>query len=651
MAKLKRDDELFDLLQPILKEYSPVKGDKSNDTLIKKLVRYPDLEEKAFYAGTYPDIMFSDSRNPDKALRSYLFNLKEKAANRDIANIYEALDKNPKLRSKIVDIVKESTGPDIDPGMITVEDVFDESLLHDRTDKWVNGKDGKEYLRQISSEVRRNELLRQLSDLPYKDLPEQIAVLRERYEQISGNSYEIPATTYKREFVTLRQKLGIAIAKKGDRFDDIKNLDPSYDYRRIADKVGTLKNGNLSKEQEEFLERQIRYLESDVSVLGDYEKLASQIGVDIKLPKNLSVKDKISEYRKRLGERLQEISGNADISKKSLAYLDLVESQRQQNPDLYKRTVEELSKEEGIGARRAERWEEKHVPLTTWQELGKTIEAERTERRQELFSDATTTERFQELWKDTKYRSSVSWSQKLDSNGELVLRSDGKPLMVPDGISFVDKQPFRTVLDSDKLKDALQKRIEKLKTKTREELLQDEWESFDSKIRSNNPKYRSSWGWEETKRSDDTVSRHLKGVVRFNGKFYREDRDKDQLESDYGAAVKDSVSKIEEAKKRILDIKKQKVANLEQEISDRKQDDRDTTKLEDRLKKQQDSIDAFDQKDYSYSNIKSYDLRAGVVKSAADFLSAKADILELDPFFDVNKALQGVKPEDRVKKS
>lgn len=561
MAKLIKDEELFNLLQPVIKEYLTVGGDKSSDALIKKLARYPDLEDKAFAAITYPDHMFGHEKKFDRALRSYLFDLKEEAVHRDIAGIYQRLTEEPRLHTKILDVVKKDLDPDIDSTMATVEDVFDETLFHDRTDRWVTGKDGKEYLRQASTEVRRNELLRQLSDLPYVDLPDKIQTLREQYEQISGENYDTPATTYKREYVTLRQKLGIAIAKKGNVFDSIKEFDPAYDYRRIADRIGRLNNGTLSKEQQEFLEQQVRYLNSDVSVLRDYEKLASQISVDIKLPKSMSVKDKISEYRKQLGGRLQEISGNVDISKKSLAYLDLVESKKKDNPELYKKTVEELSKEPGIGGYRAARWSTKKnpVPLTAWQEIGL----------------------------------------------------------------------------------AVQQRKEQLKVSTRVELEQDTWDNFNRKVSGEDPKYRSSWGWEETKRDDGTVARHLKGVTKFNGKFYRDSVDREQLLADYANKTNDDVTRIVEAKKRILD-------NLNREIQEQKQADRSVAKLEERLVKQQQDIVALEQKSYSYDNIGSYDRRAATVKEAADLLSVKADILETDPAFDFNKVLRGINREDRV---
>lgn len=536
MAKLKRDDELFNMLQDILYVYDLEPGDGSNDDLIEKMHGYDELEKKAKDAAEHFQTKFKGEKNPEKALRRYLVSLKEEAMQKDIELIYGLIDDDPTLKNRILKIVEQGIDPeiraDIDPSTLSVKDIFDESLFHERTDRWVTGKNGKEYLRATSMETRRNELIRQLSDLPYPELPDKITALREQYVQISGKKYKAPATTYKREYVTLRQRIGKLVAEKGGIVDSIERLDPAYDYRRIADKVGKLQNGNLSKEQQEFLDQQVRYLEGDAAVLRSYKELAEKFKAEVKPPSDkLSVKDQILQYRKQFGERLQEISGNADISKKSLAYLDLVESKKGDNPQLYQETVADLAKEPGIGEYRAKRWSsgEHTVPLTAWKSRASDIIKKQEERRQFLFSDSTAFEDFQEAWKDPKNRSAVVWKKAKDKNGNPVLRKDGKPVMVPEDITKFAGKYYRTGIDDKILADTKRSMTEELFSAfTSLEDFRKLWKKRE---------YRSLIPWVQAtdkngapvNRSDGNPLMVPKGVTRFEGHAFRTDTDSEAL--------------------------------------------------------------------------------------------------------------------------
>lgn len=725
MAKLKRDDELFNMLQDILYVYDLEPGDGSNDDLIEKMHGYDELEKKAKDAAEHFQTKFKGEKNPEKALRRYLVSLKEEAMQKDIELIYGLIDDDPTLKNRILKIVEQGIDPeiraDIDPSTLSVKDIFDESLFHERTDRWVTGKNGKEYLRATSMETRRNELIRQLSDLPYPELPDKITALREQYVQISEKKYKAPATTYKREYVTLRQRIGKLVAEKGGIVDSIERLDPAYDYRRIADKVGKLQGGNLSKEQQEFLDRQVRYLEGDVAILRSYKELAEKFKAEVKPPSDkLSVKDQILQYRKQFGERLQEISGNADISKKSLAYLDLVESKKGDNPQLYQETVADLAKEPGIGEYRAKRWSsgDRTVPLTAWKSRASDIIKKQEERRQFLFFDSTAFEDFQEAWKDPKnrsavvwkkakdkngnpvlrkdgkpvmvpeditkfagkyyrtgiddkiladtkrsmteelfsaftsledfrklwkkpeYRNLVSWAQAKDKNGAPVNRADGSPLMVPKGVTRFEGHVFRTDTDREALAAAKQERAARLKAATRTELEQDSWEDFNRKIQGEDPKYRSSWYWkEETDANGKVTKRYLDKLVSFGGNRYREGIDDQRLADDFARTVGEAPSTAEAAKQRILAVKQGQIDQLTVDIAAARTAGKDVSGLEGALERKREQLAKLESRDYSYSHIGSLDKRAAFIKEAADRLSVKADILELDPAFQFHNGL------------
>lgn len=741
MAKLKRDDELYKLLtDEVFSYYDLEPGDGSNDDLIEnKMTGYDELQKEARYAKDHFETMFGGEKNPKKALRRYLVDLKEEAMQKDIDLIYRSIDAIPILKNKILEIVKQGMDPDIrdspDRPKISVKDIFDETLFHERTDRWVTGKDGKKYLRAVSRETKRNELLRQLSDLPYPELPGKVKELREQYLDISGEQeYTVPATTYKREYVTLRQKIGKLVAEKGGITGSIERLDPAYDYRRIADKVGKLQDGNLSKEQQEFLDRQVRYLEGDVAILMSYKELAEQLKLEIKPPSDkLSVKDQILQYRKQLGDRLQEISGNVDISKKSLAYLDLVESKKGNNPTLYQETVADLAKEPGIGEYRAKRWSsgEKTVPLTAWKSRASDIIKKQEERRQFLFSDSTTFEDFQEAWKDhpenrglvawkplydkdgkpvlrkkdgkkvmipegvtkfgdkyyrtgiddkiladtkrnmteelfsaftsledfrklwkkPEYRSLIPWVQAINKNGAPVNRSDGSPLMVPEGVTRFEGHVFRTDTDSEALAAAKRERTARLKAATRAELEQDSWEDFNKKIQGKDPKYRSSWYWKEETDADGKVTkRYLDGLVSFGGNRYRVGIDDQRLAEDFARAVGNAPAEIEAAKKRILEVRKLRIDQLVEDIEKKRATGQDVTVLEKALDRRQKSYDVLEGKDYTYRTIGSYDIRKSLIIQASKLLPIKAEIAEIDPAFYIGNMLDNV-PDDEKEKT
>lgn len=431
---MKRDDELLGLLKPILLSHPiSTKGDSSNESLFKK-ISYPDLVEEAETYLNYGDIAFG--KNYKKSVRRELFRIKEESFTREIEDIYKKISDSPELESKVLDIVKTMYPDDPNP---EVTDIFDETLANSRiNNKVIKSKSG-DYVRTTTMEATRNELLRQLSDLPYPELQDKVLSLREQYKAFSGKSYKVPATTFKREFVTVRQLLGREIAKSSGALDKISQLDPSYDYRKIADKVGKIENGTLSEQQQSVIEQQVRNLENDVSILRSYEELAVKTDKNPRPPENLSIKDKISFYRRELAGSLDILESKTDVSKTSAAFLDLVEDQKKNNPELYKRTAKKLSQELNFDERRTQNLSNKKVPLTAW----KDIEASIKSRRQEIFNPTTSLERFRELLQDPKYRSSLE---------RRII--DGKPAGFL-GIEKFDGQYYRTTVDNEQYKSAV----------------------------------------------------------------------------------------------------------------------------------------------------------------------------------------------------
>lgn len=649
---IKRDDKLYNLIRPLLEQYRyerPEKGQNLQQILLGK-IRYPDLQEIAL------EYVKSNETGllPDKDFKRELISLKEDSAGKSIDDLIVSITKSdPFLKKSLLEIglsrvhdgeAKEKLRSLVTDRSIPVASVFfDHNLIRQRTVRTVKNKKGELYERKGTQEATLNDMLRQLSDAAYPDIRDEVNNLRETYVDLSGSDdYKIPGTTYLRESVVLRQKIGKLIAEKGNVSDDIRRLDPNYNYRRIADKIGNLESGTLSKEQQEFLDRQVGYLKSDISILEDYEKLAQQLGESFEPAKNLSVRDKISEYRKRLGGRLQEISGNAEISKKSLAYLDLVESKKKDNPQLYKETVEELSKDEKIGTWRAKQWsgEQKSVPLTAWYSKAADIEKKQEERRSVLFSGETTFEDFQEAWKDPKNRGLAAWIPATDKDGNQILRQDGTPVMIPKGVTKVEGQFFRTGVDDELLAVAKQERINRLKTATRNELEQASWEDFNKKIQSDDPKYRSSWYWrEETDPDSKVTKRYLDKVISFKGNRYREGIDDARLQRDYSAAVVQDQARISAARQTLISVQEQKIQQLSDIIAKKKAAGGDIASLEELLKKKQDQLEQQRTKSYDYEGYKNYDKRVAAVRSAADILSVRADILQQDPNFNFVKLL------------
>lgn len=649
---IKRDDKLYNLIRPLLEQYRYERPKKDQDfqQILLDKIRYPELQEIASdYVKKHETGLLLD-----KDFKRELISLKEESAGKSIDDLIVSITKSdPFLRNSLLEMglsrVHDGEAREkfrsyvADRSMPVASVFFDYNLIRQRTVRTVKNKKGELYERKGTQEATLNDMLRQLSDAAYPDIEDKVKNLRKTYVDLSGdNDYKIPGTTYLRESVVLRQKIGKLIAEKGNVSDDIKHLDPNYNYRRIADKIGNLESGTLSKEQQEFLDRQIRYLKSDISILEDYGKLTQQLGESFEPAKNLSVRDKISEYRKRLSGRLQEISGNAEISKKSLAYLDLVESKKKDNPQLYKETVEELSKDEKIGVWRAKQWsgEQKFVPLTAWYSKAADIEKKREERRNVLFSGETTFEDFQEAWKDPKNRGLATWVPATDKDGNQILRQDGTPVMVPKGVTKVEGQFFRTGVDDELLAVAKQERINRLKTATRAELEQASWEDFNKKIQSDDPKYRSSWYWREETDADGKVTkRYLDKVISFKGNRYREGIDDAKLQQDYSAAVAEDQARISAARQTLISVQEQKIQQLSDIIAKKKAVGGDTTSLEELLKKKQEQLEQQRTKSYDYEGYKNYDKRVAAVKSAADILSARADILQQDPNFNFVKLL------------
>ena len=639
MANLKRDEEFYSLLQPILQEFQPGKKQKQgNDMFLDKLSRYPDLVERAETAEIYRDHMFADEKNIEKAYRRYLYELKEIAAVRDMygatiavegkskhfKGIYDLLNENDTLRDKVLAAKERLRLPDNFEYTLPVEGIFNYSLFEDRTNRYVKGKDGEQYLRVASNEVRRNELLRQLSDLPYEDIIDKVFDLREQLVELTGNdNYKIPATTYKREFVTLREKIGRKLADKAGISEEIAGLDQHYQYRFLTDRWNKIveKSNDSTPVLSDFVAKQLRNLRSDVTVLTDYQKLAIALkerGIivsDIKVHKNMSVKDKIKAYRQQLGDVLKSnLDQVADIvGKNSPAYLDLVESQKGDNVSLYDTTVKELSKELGFTEERTDNLVKRKVPLSSWQQIADDVKARRSAEKERLFDGALTSQSaFSEAWK------SNGWLRRLVDYRE-VKKKDGTTVKIPNGVTKFKDSYYRNGIDDDALARAREQEKNRLLGMSFEDFNR-EYQSS-GEVRSLFPRVAVTDTNNNPVTSNGKPVTKPEGLTRFNGSWYRDGVDKEKLEKDFSTVVGDSKEKIQVAKDKISDIKQSRIDRLDADIKNQDAAGHDVTRKKELSAKLQQRLDDFVERKYDYPDIGSLDRRAAAVKAAAEELS------------------------------
>lgn len=624
MAKLTRDDKLYEKLKGILQDYD-IKYKSSGDIFadLYEKIAYDDLRQEA-------DSLVDLASLSGKELKAELYRIKEESYERRILEI----------KDKLQQVGFENFQYDYD-------------LEKQRARK----TDHKTKYGRISAEVYHNELLRQLSDLPYGSetikgklyvkAPDIIANLRKQLSSLTGEDYQVSKTTVKREFITLRESIGKALVEKEGFADDFAAADPHYRYRFLADRWNKAVNKNSSLVAKDFVSRQLSNLQSDVGVLKAYQDLTAQLvqkgvmPVDIKIAENLSVRDKIQEYRRQLGSILNSnLYQVVDIvGTHNPAYLDLVQSQGETSP-LYRDTVKELSKELGFSDTKTDNFVKRKVPLSSWQKIADDVRARHFAEKERLFNgDLTSQSEFSEAWK------SKGWVRRLVDYRE-VKKRDGTTVKIPEGVTKFKDSYYRNGIDDGALASARKQEKSRLLGISFEDFNR-EYQSS-GEVRSLFPRIAVTDIYGNPVIHNGKPVTRLDGLTRFNGSWYRDIVDQLKLLNDYSAVVKDSFDEISAAKQKISDIKQNRIDKLDADIKNQEATGHDATRKKELLGELQQRLKDFTERRYDYENIGSFDRRVVAVKAAAEELSVKANIMSFDPAFNFNKVLQGVNKEDRI---
>lgn len=374
-----RDEEMFKKLKPILQEYD-IKYQSSGDIIT-------DLYEKISY-----DYLKKQAIGlewiPKKEQQSKLYRLKEESYAIKIDEIKRLLE-------------EEGLG----------HFRYDDKLEETRARK----TEHKTKFNKVSAEVYHNELIRQLSDLPYGSEvingylyvkpSDSLIEARKQYETLTGKTWKIPKTTFKHEAVVLDNEIGKALVKNEDVTEEIKALDPHYNYRSLARRYRTASKASnfvLSS----FMEKQISHLKTDVGILQSYEKqvnLLKERGLltdDVTVPENLSVKDKIEQYRKILSGNVYDIADVAPVETPAL--LDLVEHRKNSDNILYRSTVKDLAGTLQLSDRKAQQLAEKNVPLSAWKKVADDITATKKKLQEEYDKNVNHYDSLSQLEFDTE---------------------------------------------------------------------------------------------------------------------------------------------------------------------------------------------------------------------------------------------------------
>ena len=447
MAKLNRDEELYRLVKPIIDNFrfEDSKPEEDIESILRSKIRYDVLRQGVSW--------FDENLLTKKDRIRELISAKEESALYDLGHLDNEIAENPVLNRRLADIglsrihdkkEKRRLGKLWAKGQLSTGTLFfDDFLTEERTNRTVKRKDGKIYQRSGTNEAILNDRLRQLSDAVHPDIENTVNDLREAYVDVTGmeaKNYKIPGTTYLRESVVLRTKIGKALVKNEDLASDFSNADPHYQYRFLADRWLKQKD-NSNFVLKDFLQKQLNLLTGEKAVLASYKEVVQRlkqngkITGDIEVSDKLSVHDQIQQYRKALSGNVYDI---ADIMPSSSpAYLDLVESKKKTDFSLYKNTAKELSKDLGLWDKKTEQLINKNVPLSDWKEISEDIK----QRQEKLFSPETSLEDFRKLWEDRVYRNSVSWT--------VVKNKEGREIRVPEGITRFNGKVFRTEADKE----------------------------------------------------------------------------------------------------------------------------------------------------------------------------------------------------------
>ena len=447
MAKLNRDEELYRLVKPIIDNFrfEDSKPEEDIESILRSKIRYDVLRQGVSW--------FDENLLTKKDRIRELISAKEESALYDLGHLDNEIAENPVLNRRLADIglsrihdkkEKRRLGKLWAKGQLSTGTLFfDDFLTEERTNRTVKRKDGKTYQRSGTNEAILNDRLRQLSDAVHPDIENTVNDLREAYVDVTGmeaKNYKIPGTTYLRESVVLRTKIGKALVQNEDLASDFLNADPHYQYRFLADRWLKQKD-NSNFVLKDFLQKQLNLLTGEKAVLASYKEVVQRlkqngkITGDIEVSDKLSVHDQIQQYRKALSGNVYDI---ADIMPSSSpAYLDLVESKKKTDFSLYKNTAKELSKDLGLWDKKTEQLINKNVPLSDWKEISEDIK----QRQEKLFSPETSLEDFRKLWEDRVYRNSVSWT--------VVKNKEGREIRVPEGITRFNGKVFRTEADKE----------------------------------------------------------------------------------------------------------------------------------------------------------------------------------------------------------
>ena len=423
MAKLNRDEELYRLVKPIIDNFrfEDSKLGEDIESILRSKIRYDGLRQGVSWVDE--NLLTKKDRIRE------LISAKEESALYDLGHLDNEIAENPVLNRRLADIglsrihdkkEKRRLGKLWAKGQLSTGTLFfDDFLTEERTNRTVKRKDGKTYQRSGTNEAILNDRLRQLSDAVHPDIENTVNDLREAYVDVTGmeaKNYKIPGTTYLRESVVLRTKIGKALVKNEDLASDFSNADPHYQYRFLADRWLKQKD-NSNFVLKDFLQKQLNLLTGEKAVLASYKEVVQRlkqngkITGDIEVSDKLSVHDQIQQYRKALSGNVYDI---ADIMPSSSpAYLDLVESKKKTDFSLYKNTAKELSKDLGLWDKKTEQLINKNVPLSDWKEISEDIK----QRQEKLFSPETSLEDFRKLWEDRVYRNSVSWTVVKNKEG------------------------------------------------------------------------------------------------------------------------------------------------------------------------------------------------------------------------------------------
>lgn len=441
MVKLNRDEELYRLVKPIIDNFrfEDSKPGEDIESILRNKIRYDSLQQRVSWVDE--NLLTKKDRIKE------LISAKEESALYDLGFLDIEIAKNPVLNRRLADIglsrihdKKEKRRLDKlwAKGQLSTGTLFfDDSLTAERTNRTVKGKDGKTYQRSGTNEAVLNDRLRQLSDAVHPDIENTVNDLREAYVDVTGmeaKNYKIPGTTYLRESVVLRTKIGKALVEKEDLASDFHNADPNYQYRFLADRWLKQKD-NSNFVLKDFLQKQLKLVTGDKNVLESYKEVAQRlkqegkIVADIKISDKLSVHDQIQQYRKALSGNVYDV---VDVMPRSSpVYLDLVTSQKNSNPELYKATIKELSDEKVSS-----------LPQQMFEDINKY----RSEEKSRLFSSSVSQEEFSEAWK------SKGWLRRLVDYRE-VKKKDGSSVMVPVGITRFNDQYYRNDFDKKKLEE------------------------------------------------------------------------------------------------------------------------------------------------------------------------------------------------------